>query len=179
MKTASLLPLISLAAVGAAEDIVSSSDWYYKPGQPAPQGDDIQGWKQGVYNASGKITIPGYQVNSADIKTSNWTFEARLLVDSGGNATTNFAMQDDAASLANITRGWSMCSHIRSAPRKSADAVDATCKGILDDNCIAALKAAVATHGNCSTVAPAVCGPGVHFQGRKSSDILAGMLRCC
>lgn len=156
-----------MAAVVAAADGDAGYPWY-TPGSAARHGEDFQAWKDGAYNASGRITIPGYRVDTADIKPSNWTLEERLVVNQFQNAWTNLALRDTSGSLGNITSGWNVCSHIRSAPRTSADPVDATCKGIIHDDCLAALKAAVSSHGNCSAVSPAVCGPGTEFQGRKS-----------
>lgn len=152
-----------MAAVAAAGD----ANGRYTPGKAAPSGEDAQAWNAGVYNASGSITIPGYRVDTADIKPSNWTLEERLVVNYQQTAWTNLALRDASGSLDNITSGWNVCSHIRTVPRISADPVDATCKGILHDDCIAALKAAVSTHGNCSAVAPTVCAPGAKYQGRK------------
>lgn len=129
MKTASLIALFVTAA--AAADSVQ---------------DELNTvWKDGVYNVSGSVTIPGYKVDSSDGASADWTWEQRLHVDANKTAWTYSGLRDTSGSFdgGKVVDGWTMCEQIMRVVRNGTDPIDPECKGVLSDECLKELKESI------------------------------------
>lgn len=101
-------------------------------------------WNEGIYNASGTISLSGYNLSSPTYDVAHWTLEERVSVDAAGNGVLeSFGFYNDRREPGSRARGnWTICQAVFKINdnRPSTSAVDPGCKGALSQTCLDLLK---------------------------------------
>lgn len=96
------------------------------------------------FNASsGWQSFQGYDVSSSDKEESDWQIEMQVYAEPGGKGRVSEALflKDNQKHMADAKEGWSLCNALYTTKaRRDSKPVDKTCKGILSEDCIKALK---------------------------------------
>lgn len=102
------------------------------------------------YNASsGWLSFPGYDVSSSGRDEYDWSIEKRVHANPGGKGVVSNTLfvKDNKSHMVDAKHGWSLCNVIYTTKaRRDSKDVDKSCKGILSDECLKALKVRNTTH---------------------------------
>lgn len=88
--------------------------------------------------------LPRLRFSSSDKKETNWQIETQVNAEPGGKGIVAnvLLLKDDQKHMGDAKDGWSLCNILYTTKaRRDTKHIDKTCKGILSDDCIKALKA--------------------------------------
>lgn len=141
-------------------------------------------WENDIYNASGAVTFSGFDISSPITLSTPWT-AAQHLIDSNEDDLIwrDFAFKQDKRvnPSTNSTKGWRICHYVMPgvSSRSSTSPVDSTCKGIISDECITALKNTPSSQDDiCQFPSAKACGEndGMYTFGKELAYLLCSSL---